>query len=286
MRWIGPAGLLVVLCCAQGTMAEDAVFLRVSQPGPGERVRVTENHSTTSTRTTTINGARFGATDQNSTAWVYVGEINQVSRKDRQHTVKRTYHKYQVLHNGQVEAGPPLHTPISISVSDDALRLTAGKKQLHPSFVARVEAELTLANQGITPIEMLPKHAVKPGESWKIDPSKAFLGTGKLALDAERGSMTGKLVKSYEKSGRRYATMEFSGIAPVKSLGPDIGLIPKDGSVANLTMTVEACVDGTVPYSRTTGRIKFRVEAEINGGSVLLESDSQRNELIEAITGK
>ena len=128
---------------------------------------------------------------------------------------------------------------------------------------------------------MLPKTPVKPGDTWTIDPAKAFGGTGTLTLDADRGTMTGKLAKVYMKGDRQFATLEFAARAPIKSLGPDVGLIPKDGSVAELTLTVDACIDGTDPFSRTTGVITFRAEADVAGGTVQLVSETQKSETVE-----
>jgi hypothetical protein len=259
---------------------EDAVTLKLAEPKPEDRVRVSQSEKTRNTRTTTINGKKTAATDQNSTAWVYVGEIVPKG-KDEPPNVTRTYQKFQVVTNGKAEAGPPLNVPITIEKKGDGFAFSAGKKELPPSFVKRLEAELSPATSGVGALDMLPKTPVKVGDTWTIDATKAFGGTGKLALDADRGTMTGKLVKVYKKGGRQFATMEFVARAPIKSLGPDVGLRPKDGSVAELKLTVDACIDGTDPFSRTTGTITLRAEAEIPGGTVQLVSETQKSETVE-----
>jgi hypothetical protein len=270
---------------AAAVAAEDAVTLKLAEPKPENRVRVSQSEKTRNTRTTTVNGKKTAATDQNSTAWVYIGEIVPKG-KDEPPNVTRTYQKYQVVTGGKVEAGPPLNDPITIEKKGDGFALSAGKKELPPAFVKRLEAELSPATSGVAAPDMLPKTPVKPGDTWTIDATKAFGGTGKLALDADRGTMTGKLLKVYKKGDRQFATMEFAARAPIKSLGPDVGLIPKDGSVAELKLTVEACIDGSEPFSRTTGTVTLRAEADIPGGTVQLISETRKSETIELVPKK
>jgi hypothetical protein len=266
--------------------ADDAVTFKLSQPKPEDRVRVTQSDKTKITRTTTIGGKKAVVNEQNSAAWVYVGEIAPKAAKDDQPKLTRTYQKFEVLTNGKAEVGPPLKVPILIEKKGDEFAFSAGEKQLPPAFVKRLEGELSPATQGVTPVEMIPDKPVKPGDTWKIDATKAFQGTGKVTLDADRGTMTGKLVKVYKKDDRQFATLEFTASAPIKSLGPDIALIPKDGSVAELKMTVDACIDGTDPFSRTNSRVSFRVEAAIPGGTIQLTSENQRTESIELVPKK
>jgi hypothetical protein len=60
-----------------------------------------------------------------------------------------------------------------------------------------------------------------------------------------------------------------------------VGLSPKDGSVAEQRLTVDACIDGTDPFSRTTGTVTLRAEADIPGGTVQFVSETQKTETIE-----
>ena len=48
-----------------------------------------------------------------------------------------------------------------------------------------------------------------------------------------------------------------------------------------LAPTVDACIDGTDPFSRTTGVITFRAEANAAGGTVQLVSETQKSETVE-----
>jgi hypothetical protein len=279
---------LIAALAALGPVAragEDAVTFKLSQPKPGDRVRVTQSDKTKRTRTTEVKGKKTVAADQHSTAWVYVGEV-VAPEKDEPEKIKRTYQKYEVLAGVMREPGPPLNVPITIERKDGMLAVSAGTRRLPAAFVARLEAELSPGAQGVTPVDMLPAGPVKPGESWKIDAGKAFQGTGKLLLDADHGTMTGKLVKTYKKDNRQFATLEFHATAPIKSLGPDSTLTPGEGSVAELKLTVDACIDGSDPFSRTTSRATFRVEAAADGGSVVLATETVRSETIERLPGK
>ncbi len=51
--------------------------------------------------------------------------------------------------------------------------------------------------------ELLPKNAVKVGETWNIDPAalKSFTGDDSFPIDAAKSKLTGKLAKTYVKDG-------------------------------------------------------------------------------------
>jgi hypothetical protein len=288
MRRLSLSLTAVVLGFATVRAADDAVTFKLARPKPGDRVRVSQSDKTKRTLTTTdAKGKKSVAAEQASSAWVYVGEIIEPKAKDNPPKVTRTYEKYQVTKNGKAEAGPPLNVPITIEKFGEKFVYSAGKRPLPAAFVARLDEEFNAPlNAGPKPEDMLPSTAVKPGDTWKVDPLKAFQGTGKLALDAEKGSMTGKFVKTYRKADRQFATMEFVSEAPIKSLGPDSGLTLKEGSVASLMLTVDACIDGTDPYSRTTGRVTFRVEGEGKGGTVVMIAETVKSETIELLPPK
>ena len=279
------ASTFLTLGLAATVAADDAVTFKLAQPKPEDRVRVSQSEKTKLTRTTTINGKKSIVTDQNATAWVYVGEV-VAKGKDDEPKMTRTYLKYQVVNNGKLEQGPPLKVPITIEKKGDAFAFAAGKRQLPPEFVKRLEAEFSPATKGVAPVDMLPDKPIKVGGSWMIDATKAFQGTGQVMLDADRGTMTGKLVKTYQKDSRQFALLEFIASAPIKSLGPNVALMPKDGSVAELRLTVDACIDGTEPYSRTAGSTIFRVEADIPGGAIQLVSETHKTESIELVPKK
>jgi hypothetical protein len=97
---------------------------------------------------------------------------------------------------------------------------------------------------------MLPKMAVKTGETWKIPMDelvKAFEKDSKMTTHADKCTGTGTLVKAYKKDGRQWGDMQFKVQMPLKSAkegNTDIALQP--GSVVVLEANVSACIDGSV----------------------------------------
>src|SRR5207244_6270186 len=113
---------------------DDAVTFKLARPKPEDRVRVSQSDKAKTTRTTTVGGKKSSVTEQNSSAWVYVGEV--VAKGDAP-KIKRTYQNYEVLNNGAAEAGPPLNVPILSEPDGAKFTSSAGKPQLPPAFVHR-----------------------------------------------------------------------------------------------------------------------------------------------------
>ena len=118
--------------------------------------------------------------------------------------------------------------------------------------IARFQAEFSAsfralcASRGVCVHEadLLPGHAVRVGDTWPIDASKM---TGELAaLDltprAEQAEgLTGRLVRVYERDGKRYGVMEFTGRIAVAEM--DRNKVHAE-SVLNLAFRFEGCING------------------------------------------
>jgi hypothetical protein len=111
----------------------------------------------------------------------------------------------------------------------------------------------------------LPRKPVRVGEGWDIDAPRLlrdrdwWLG---IDLDAERAEGSGKLLRTYEKAGRRYGVFElFLSVPPTKvKVGSKASLFLKDSRLT-VRMVVDGCIDG----SSFAYRVKGVIEQELNG---------------------
>jgi hypothetical protein len=117
---------------------------------------------------------------------------------------------------------------------------------------------------------LLPKIAVKVGESWSIDPGDfvgSLFGTKMMKLEPGQASGKGRLLRAYQTDGRQHGVLEFRIEVPIKSFD----LVPlRDAPKANklvFRMVVDACIDG----SRHAYRLKGSLECEFLGD---IEADS------------
>lgn len=107
---------------------------------------------------------------------------------------------------------------------------------------------------------VLPKSAVKPGESWKIDMAKIVAEIAKdggMDLDTAKATGKGTLVKAYKKDGRQFGVMAFKMDVPIVSIGKGQGQLKfAAGAKITLDLTFDVCIDGT----SETGEMKMTMK--------------------------
>ncbi len=96
---------------------------------------------------------------------------------------------------------------------------------------------------------LLPKGAVKVGESWKLDMGpfvKDISKNGEMEFDLPKATGTGKLLRAYKKDGRLFGDMTYQISLPLKSIGKGQEQIKfADGAKLTLDVSLDACIDGT-----------------------------------------
>jgi hypothetical protein len=104
---------------------------------------------------------------------------------------------------------------------------------------------------------LMPKQAVKVGETWKIPVEfliKIF-EKGETKFDADKATGTGKLLRVYKRGGKQFGVFDFRAELPLKVL--DLEKKPfkvEAGSKITFGVTLDACIDGSdASYAMTAG---------------------------------
>jgi hypothetical protein len=278
--------LLVLL--AAGAAAQDAVEIKRSPFKAGDRLKKTITDKGKVVMVVEVKGMKQMKEDEDSKVAVFVNEIITpgADADSKPLKLKRTYEKYASKKAGKDEPNPPLNTAILIEKKGDKYEFTADGKPLG-EFAKTLDNEFNKP-EGPKTKDMLPGKPVKPGETWKIDAAKiakALNERDKVPIDAEKTTMTGKLVKTYKKDGRLFGVMEFTLAGAFKEDTQDKVTI-KAGSTLAITFTVDACIDGTDPASTMKGTISFKVLAETEGAALTLSTDGNTHETEELLPKK
>lgn len=272
MRQFGFATALVGLLVLSAN-GQDAVTIKVAKLVTGDRVKVTKNEKMNSKVEFTAGGKSDSKDDVETKTIVYTDVV--LTANDgvgRPLKLKRTYEKYEITKGGKASDGPPINAAILIEKKNGKYTATA-EQPLDPVFSAKLTGEFE-RDGGIGIERLLPGKPVKPGDTWKVDVSKlpGISGDG-LALDPAKSELTGKLLKTFEKGGKKFGELEYTGTVALKSLGAKSPVKLKDGSTMKLKMTGEACIDGTDPSNQMTGTLTIKMEGEGNGVTLSLTAD-------------
>jgi hypothetical protein len=175
---------------------------------------------------------------------------------------QRDYTKVQTTDNGKTEEGALQGMSVIIEKKDKGYEFTnaKGEKLDGPAAVALAK-EFNKNNDDGKELEKLvmPKGAVKVGDSWKIDMAKiatVFAKEGAMELDTAKATGQGSLVKAYKKDGRQFGDMKFKLEMPLQTVGKGVEQMKfMPGAKVVLEISLDACIDGT----SETGTMKMKM---------------------------
>ncbi len=110
--------------------------------------------------------------------------------------------------------------------------------------------------------EVLPKSAVKVGESWPIELAalKALMGALPYPVDVSRSKLSGKLTRAYTKDGKQWGV-----VALEFDLVIDSAVAPVGKGVATGTMKIDGTFDAVIDGSSREGTHKLTVKLNVTG---------------------
>ncbi|MDY3551509.1 hypothetical protein R5W24_000587 [Gemmata sp. JC717] len=249
--------------------ADDAVEIKLPVLKAGDKFKVTKTEKTKSAEAFEAGGKTSGKDKDESRLIVYTEEVVRAGTDgEKPAKTVRVYEKYDVT--ATKDGVPPLNTPITITKKGNKFEFTTDKPL--GEFAAALGREFNKPNEPSTK-DFLPGKPVKPGDSWKIDPSKFVrsLAEEKLNVDAEKSVMTGKLLKTYTKDGKLFGVLELTAAFPLKDLGKEA--VTLKSGVIKMAVNTDVCIDGTDGAESTRSVLGFDVVAEATGVKITIKSD-------------
>jgi hypothetical protein len=134
-----------------------------------------------------------------------------------------------------------------------------GSEELDEEFNGKMPQLPSLGNAWL-----LPREAVRVGESWKIDPApflKILAKPSELTIHADRATGVGKLVRAYRKDGRQYGVLDLRIEVSPKSISADKVTVKLKSGKWTFRLLLDGCIDG----SSTAYRLKGGMEATLKG---------------------
>lgn len=264
-------GVAFVALFAASVCAEDAIEIKPPVLKAGDRYKVTKTEKTTTTEELEAGGKKTGKDKEETRLIVYTEEVVTpgAAGGDKPAKAVRVYEKFEAK-GGKDVAAPPLNTPITISKAGGKYTFACDKPL--GDFSKKLEDEFNKPDEPTTK-DFLPGKPVKPGDSWKIDTAKAVksLSRDQMTVDAAKATMTGKLVKVYQKGGKQFGVLELVLEFPLKDLGKDAP--PLKSGALKMALTADVCIDGTDPSEDTKSRLGFDVVIDTKEFTLTVKSD-------------
>ena len=283
MKRFASAFALVALY-ALSAAGGDAVEIKLYEPKAGDRYKVVKTEKSKNTQQVTANGVAKNEVKDETINIVYTEEVVIAAKGDgKPEKLVRVYEKYED-DTEKAKAAPPLKTPITIAKADGKYTFTAAGKELGDAAQA-LDAEFNKPAGEPTNKDFLPGKAVKVGDTWKVDTAKFVKSLGeKMALDEKKATMTGKLLKTYPQNGAQFGTLEFKADFPIASLGE--GAPPLKSASFKLTLTVDACIDGTAAAEKSKTLLNLSIVVDTKDVKVDISADGVMTETKEPLPKK
>jgi hypothetical protein len=240
--------ILVVGLAAVTLRADDGpVTIKVRQSGPGDKVKETKTETTTQKVAATVMGMDMTKEEQSTSRFVYTEEVvSKPAGAKRATKLRRVYEKAEVTKNGEKQNVGLDGKTVVVEKAGDGYTITVDGNEPAGLAAELLQKEFRKEKQ-VTEEDLLPRQPVKVGGTWKIDLDKfAKDAEGELDIDAAKSTGTGKLVKVYDKGGKKFGVMEITfDLVVTKAGGGGQEVELKAGSKMKLVAVMDACIDGS-----------------------------------------
>lgn len=274
------------LVAAGAGAADEAVTIKLKKAGKGDVVKETKTEDVTNVADVTAGGQTMSSEEKAGSKLVYTDEIVEKGEKDNKPTkLVRTYETADVTKKGEkVDVGLKGKTVV-IEKGKDKYTFKMEGGQLKADAADMLDKEFNKKDEPDMEELMVPKKAVKVGDTWEVD-SKAVekMFGDELKVDADKVKVTGKLVKVYDKDKAKFGVIDFAielPIASVNVMGQP--LQTTDGSKLKVTITLDGCIDGTVYGGTSSGKMEGNVGLKVPMAEVALKMSGTMSSKSEAV---
>lgn len=178
--------------------------------------------------------------------------------------------------NKQLEALPYQGKTVTIEKKGGQYQFSIDGKRLTPLEAMELESEFRNKDKdGGGPDQLLPKQAVKVGESWALDAAamKMFGGGMGGDIDAAKSKFTCKLARVYTNDGKQWGVIEFEldlvpnskadGTGSIKIAGKFDAVLDGSARDGTMTATLNGSFSGNQKGKAIGGTLSGNVEKSL-----------------------
>ena len=261
---------LVLAAAVPAFAADEAYALKLYKEKDGDVIKKTKKMKTDGTVNVAVAGMKIDEKQKGSENIAYTEEIVAWPADAKRATkLQRTYEKVdRTSDKGEEVKSYLVGKTVVVDRSKDKPAYTVDGKAPTDDQQKELDAEFNKKSDDMTKHELMPDKPVKVGDTWKIDKKKVTAAMGDLqgfVFDEDKSEFTGKLVKAAKKDGALHGTIEFTLKFALTEfpLGPNMSTPADAGSEMTFKVTMDACLDGTMPGEKVEMSMKMMVKAKL-----------------------
>jgi hypothetical protein len=274
MAYSACLGVVVGLVAAFPAFGDEKFTIRVKDRTAGETVRV-EKEETRTTRTTVHDGLGRKLTDEQEKqveTFVYSETVLKVSADGEPTSLRRRYEKAQ-LKVGKTTNKHAFHgkTVLIRKEADGKFHFQyEGGGAVAPEDARPFDRDFNGADEKFSLASLLPGKPVRVGADWPVDmklPVQDLSRTGRFAVDAAWATGSGHLEKTTPVGDTQFGQIVYRMEIPILAMtvsGPLRSPVTS-GSKATFDLTLDMCIDGTLPDATFIG------SGEVNATAALVQ---------------
>ena len=267
----------------------EAITIKLKKSTVGDIAKETK----LSTEILNVNGNAMGEAIKDETkkvtATAFTDEVLEVAEGSTKPTkFKRSYEKAEVTLKGETKKISVEGKTVLVEKKDKKFTFTIDGKPVAEDAEQFLTEEFSGKKDDDSFAFLLPKDAVKAGETWKIDLAKvAKEFEDNMTVDAEKSTGTGKLIKTYKKAGATYGEFEVTIDLSIAKFGAGAQAFPvKPGAMMSIKFKMDGCLDGTEEAGQATMTMKGKVDANIPNAEIAVEIDMKMEGTREPVKKK
>ena len=267
-------------------LAQEGITIKLKERGEGEAALIKKKETTTTNVKVTDGKGNLVADKKENKIEVQEYKETIIKRQGSKSPTKleRAYSKVQLTQDDETTDGPPNGKTVLIEKKGEKYTFTykdgtevTGKalEALAKGFDRKSDESAEIEKM------VMPKGAVKVGQTWKIDMPKIVAELSKqggMELDDAKSTGQGTLVKAYKKNGRQFGEMKFKMEMPVKSVGTGIQQLKfMAGAKIAMDFTLDGCIDGSADAGVMKMKMIMTGTADAGAGASCAECDRRRD---------
>ncbi|HEY2786892.1 MAG TPA: hypothetical protein VGJ05_18165 [Fimbriiglobus sp.] len=266
---------------------QDAVVIRLKKDAVGDKTKQSIVEDAVTTTTFVANGRLQTKTERMTTRYTYVEDVLAKAAGAKKPTkLSRAYELAETTTDGVKKTYAFQGKTVLIEKKGNKFEVTANGLPLAEDDAKTFASEFGKGN-GPEDEDLLPAKPVAIGGTWSPNLEKILPLMSKdlpFGLAKTGNAATGKLIKAYRNNGVPFGEFELTFSLKPSTFKSGENVIPlKPGCTLELTMKLDACIDGSAHTGTMTNTMAANIEFDRPDKAVKIQSQVKQVQTVTPV---